>query len=57
MQVPPSPYSEMTKEESDNGPTFGPDMIVYILTRAGKPLTTRELQAETRKVVKRCLAS
>ncbi len=32
-------------------------MIVNILTRAGRPLSMREVQAKTHKVNKLCLAS
>ena len=47
----------MTGQETYEGPTYGPELIVNILTRAGRSLTTREVQAETHKVNKRCLAS
>ena len=35
----------------------GPELSVSILKEADKPLTTRELQAEVKKVVSFCLAS
>ena len=35
----------------------GPELIVSILREAEEPLTTRELQAEVKKVVSFCLAS
>ncbi len=35
----------------------GPELIVSILREAEKPLTTRQLQAEVKKVVSFCLAS
>ena len=35
----------------------GPELIVSILSEAEEPLTTRELQAEVKKVVSFCPAS
>ena len=35
----------------------GPELIVSILREAEEPLTTRQLQAEVKKVVSFCLAS
>ena len=34
----------------------GPELIISILREADKPLTTKELQIEVRKVVSFCLA-
>jgi hypothetical protein len=34
----------------------GPELIVSILREARKPLTTKQLQGEVKKVVTRCLA-
>ena len=36
---------------------IGPELIVSILREAEEPLTTRQLQAEVKKVVSFCLAS
>ena len=38
-------------------PKYGPALIVSILRAAGKPLTTRQLQEETQRLVPRCVSS
>jgi hypothetical protein len=43
---------EISKHEGK----IGPELIISILKEAEKPLTTRELQAEVKKVVSFCLA-
>ncbi len=35
----------------------GPELVVSLLSEAEEPLTTRQLQAEVKKVVSFCLAS
>jgi len=36
---------------------IGPELIVSILKEAKRPLTTRELQLETRRLVPNCVSS
>ena len=43
--------------ESKHNGKIGPELIVSILSGAGKPLTTRQLQEEVKKEVSFCLAS
>lgn len=43
--------------ESKNNDIIGPDLIVSILMDVGKPLTTRELYEESRKIIPDCAAA
>jgi hypothetical protein len=43
-------------DESKHEGKIGPELIISILCEAEKPLTTRQLQEEVRKVVSFCLA-
>jgi hypothetical protein len=47
----------VTELTASSTPEEGPDLIKSILREAGGPLTTRELQAEVRKVIPRCLSA
>jgi hypothetical protein len=41
----------------DDEKLAGPELIVSVLREAGEPLTTKQLQAEVKKIQSRCLAS
>jgi len=41
----------------DEQKKVGPELIVSVLREAGEPLTTKQLQAEVKKVQSLCLAS
>jgi len=40
--------------ELDDIPNGGPALMIYVLRKAGKPLTTRQVYEETRKLVPFC---
>ena len=43
-------------EKSKHEGKIGPELIISILREADKPLTTRQLQEEVKKVVSFCIA-
>lgn len=43
--------------ETEKSPTMGTGLVTSILRKAGRPLTTRELSQEVRKVNPYCIAS